>query len=377
MNSNLILFCLLAFLSPGLQAQNAVDLHPLSLEALWPERVAPETVDEAFSSGFDLPAVYLNVTPEQLNNAYKAKYPKRLPNVEIEVILSLNLKAARLWQTMLQCQMTEQKADAAENVRQAYLEQDDYCPKHEQKSAAIERQLGALHREVGQLLLSSKMHRLDYMMDSFAKLTVAASNNPIHEQQAQSFNNRASILPLVHPLFMQMVAENYAAAWRFYNIDDEEEAQFNQYLFEISLNEKSSLPLADDEKARAYTILNILAVFEMIPAGNCAFFGLWPGALRAVLGSSSDYDHCYGNECLQVNTINSKLNNACGFVNDLIGRSLYVRGKKRFGNNSYTEVSLRTLLSLPSVLANAFTPVNQQFVEHFRELHEDYEEAQD
>ena len=65
--------------------------------------------------------------------------------------------------------------------------------------------------------------------------------------------------------------------------------------------------------------------------------------------------------------------NACGFINEFSGRSLYRQGKKRFGESSYTKINLATLLSLPNILVNAFTPTNEQFINQFRELHQDYE----
>jgi hypothetical protein len=262
-----------------------------SLEAKYCERMNIGRWDSAFAEGRDLPAELLNTQTsklefENLNNA-----------AEIENIVKLNNQAQVIWDELVQCQ------GSAEKARQAYLNLDSKC--------AMDKKLSDYSLSVQSFLMSSAPATKDKKY--FVILHPLLTQILLENANATSWSPGIDPLPTdgskyLRGLAIELISDGLGIS-DLENPTPENVQAFNRKHFHIRMlyDEKRM----DIQRLMSFTYrqMNAINWLNFNQANDCASLGLWPGVSRVVtheLGKDSSVFR------LGTDELSKRYMNACG-----------------------------------------------------------------
>ncbi|HWU45048.1 MAG TPA: hypothetical protein VN132_16460 [Bdellovibrio sp.] len=260
------------------------------LESKYCERMLLNSTHEAFEAGHDLPADKLDVTNEPIVWASQAP-----GYFDLEPLNDINHQAALLWNQLVDCH------GSAEKARRAYYELNSKCD-------------------------------LDKSIKSFTR------NVHLYLETTQVFQKRDYVKGRYHPLLTQIFLEN-ANATSWMSASDKRAGNIGFYReliieflsqgnslesLETSTNEKEIIKWSalrefihsnPDAKSLFYIqnrkINSILLIGHNTSMSRCESFGLWPGVTRLIVsGLGSDPN----NYQLGINALDKIVANACGDI---------------------------------------------------------------
>ena len=356
-----LLLVLTFFLSvEALWAQN---ITLTSIEKNWPQRFHPEDVDDAFGGEQDLPASLFAISGEEIKQRYQEKSRIQTQNLDLEVIVSMNIEAAHLWSEMVQCQIADSKnqSKAAENARKVYLEKENFCPHNKNSDLKINNQLVRLHQNIRNFLISSRQKRVQQELvrfNYFHKMFYISENS---KDLLFLFNKLPDVLPLAHPLFVQMVVEHLSSSYHFFKIDDEDNEEMGNYImafFEQRNLSEQEFHSKNSIIERASIIVNAFFLLDILPVGQCRLWSLWPAALRTMLRTTSNVDYCNTEKCFNTSDVAQKILLSCGYPQEAKGLTFYETYESRFA----------------STIIDQFNDAHEDIIEKYRELNNQYRE---
>ena len=243
-----------------------------SLENQYCERMQIGYFESAFSEGKDLPAEKLKTDwqkPEEVLNDSRT---------DASIILDLNQQAKNLWDELVSCNGSPEKA------RQAYLKLDNKCN------------------------LNNKIQNYSSSVQSFLMTTTPPTKgsflnisfHPLFTELLLENANATSWMPAYDPMPNSELSYYYGLINKFvvggYSLDDlnkpEKSREIQMQFFALTrIKDEADL---QGMMAFKYRQINSVRFLQMNSAKDCESLGLWPGASRVIVHElskdSSNYD---------------------------------------------------------------------------------------
>lgn len=248
-------------------------------EKMYGSRLLVPNAEQAFAIGYDLPAAGISVSTQELKEKWK-NFIDSLPGStegkreylrDWLFIYEQNTLAGEAWQELLVCVgFGDEKT--AERARNNYLEAEaEQCPQ-------TKRKLAQLHLSLSQFLKSTQITDPRKILYSFYTSMTQEEAKFIH-------------MPVLHPLFLQILLEESVSILRFRGIDrNYADPDLFTFAVKYSLGQASdyevttyALDKVDGEQLQeARATMNALFLLESIRGEQCTEWGLWPMITRGI-----------------------------------------------------------------------------------------------
>lgn len=262
---------------------------PDSWEKIYGSRLLAMSPYDAFGIGYDLPAELISnfskkIIDKQWQNFLRAAPGNSRENREYLrdwlFLYEQNTTATDAWQELVSC-FGGPENNNFELARQSYLNVND------EQCTSTKLKIAKLHVVIGQFLKSSLVTDPRQLLYSFFTSMTRRKDTVFLR------------MPVLHPLFLQILMEESLGIIRFQKIDSNYR---NPDLFALAL--KYAVGQADDYEIKSFKLneipseqiqearatMNALYLLESVLGSQCTEWGLWPMISRGVVyGFSQAY----------------------------------------------------------------------------------------
>ena len=294
-------------------------------ELAYGARFSGKDANLAFAKGSDIPAIYNYIPVKEVEE----KLMPFLENLngsnltDIELFGSLNIEAAKIWEEILTCHIhffgSEVENEVyTEQARLAYAQKGGFCPSNVEQEQVILESIKNFHQRVINFLMTSNVTDISVHLPSILLI---------------SDDKR---LPVIHPLFTQILQEFLISHYYFFGVDKESsERQLIMGNLASFYDEKKTAVMEDVRRSEGFDtqseklkesadlqivhgLFNTLNILKVVPL-DCKFYGLWPASLLPLYSSTG----VYSEGIIKFRQLLDSLEKSCGKPN-VMGESFYI-----------------------------------------------------